>query len=110
MLHLGGTVSNSQSFEHFLAEARLDPEFEPLFQAELAAIRMVDQLVAELDKGRAALGLTKQDLAQKLQMNPAQVRRMLSKGGQNPTMKTFLQVAQSMGFELALVKSAPAKI
>lgn len=99
-------MSNAQSFEQFLTEAHLDPEFEPLFQAELAAIRMVDQLVAELDSGRESLGLSKQDLAQRLQMNPAQVRRMLSKGGQNPTLKTFLQVAQALGFELALVKSS----
>ena len=103
-------MSNAQSFEQFLTEARLDPEFEPLFQAELAAIRMVDQLVAELDSGRESLGLSKQDLAQRLQMNPAQVRRMLSKGGQNPTLKTFLQVAQALGFELALVKSSARNI
>lgn len=99
-------MSRSQSFEEFLSDARSDPEFEPLFQAELSAIRMVDQLVAELDRSRESLGLTKQDLAQRLQMNPAQVRRMLSKGGQNPTLKTFLQVAQAMGFELALVRSS----
>jgi DNA-binding phage protein len=66
----------------------------------------VDQLVNELDAVRQDSGLSKQELALRLQMNPAQVRRLFTKTGQNPTLKTFILVAQSMGLELALVKAS----
>jgi DNA-binding phage protein len=99
-------MNSSQSFDQFLTSARRDPDFEIEFQAELSAIRIVDQLVNELDGVRQDAGLSKQDLALRLQMNPAQVRRLFTKSGQNPTLKTFLLVAQSMGLELALVKAS----
>lgn len=99
-------MQSSQSFDEFLTSARQDPGFESQFQAELSAIRIVDQLVNELDEVRQDVGLSKQDLALRLQMNPAQVRRLFTKTGQNPTLKTFILVAQSMGLELALVKAS----
>ena len=99
-------MNSSQSFDQFLTSARQDPDFEIQYQAELSAIRIVDQLVNELDGVRQDSGLSKQDLALRLQMNPAQVRRLFTKSGQNPTLKTFLLVAQSMGLELALVKAS----
>jgi DNA-binding phage protein len=99
-------MQSSQSFDEFLTSARQEPDFESQFQAELSAIRIVDQLVNELDGVRQDAGLSKQDLAMRLQMNPAQVRRLFTKTGQNPTLKTFILVAQSMGLELALVKAS----
>ncbi len=99
-------MQSSQSFDEFLTSARQEPEFESQFRAELSAIRIVDQLVNELDGVRQDAGLSKQDLAMRLQMNPAQVRRLFTKTGQNPTLKTFILVAQSMGLELALVKAS----
>ena len=69
-------------------------------------IRKTDALINELLTEIRELNLSKQELAESVDLNPAFVRRFFSQKASNPTLKTVLAIASELGYELKLVKSS----
>ncbi|MEY4981411.1 MAG: hypothetical protein RL174_749 [Actinomycetota bacterium] len=79
-----------------------DPHFEDEFNRELAKIRMVDQIINQLDSIREAQGMSKAQLARKLSAEPANLRRLFSAESPNPTAGTVAEIALALGYKLTL--------
>jgi DNA-binding phage protein len=57
-------------------------------------------LVRALDDRRAALGMTKAELARRADLAPEAVRRPFSVDSPNPTIATLMALADALGLEL----------
>jgi transcriptional regulator with XRE-family HTH domain len=79
-----------------------DPEFLREYVAESIRIATIDRIVNELDTARAAVGLTKADLARAISAEPATVRRLFSSNHVNPTLGTLAEVAAALGMRVVL--------
>jgi DNA-binding phage protein len=85
-------------------EARMgDPAFAAVYRSARAGIDATDQLVRALDEARTKRGLTKAELARRIEATPEFIRRLLTAPGANPTMSTVLKVATALGYHLELV-------
>ena len=58
------------------------------------------------DQARERSGLTKADVARRIDAKPEIVRRLLTEAGSNPTMTTVLKVAAAVGCHLELVPNS----
>ncbi len=92
-------------FDRYFDEQMRDPQVRAAYEAARARIDAVDRLVRALDDARVALGLSKAELARRIGTDPAAVRRLLTAQGPNPTMETFVGLAQALGLDVQL---APA--
>jgi transcriptional regulator with XRE-family HTH domain len=80
-----------------------DPEAARIFFKDGLHITFVDDLINQLDDKRAELGINKTQLAKALGVEPANVRRLFSKGPKNPTLTTMIDLAFGLGLKLQLV-------
>ena len=95
-----------ESFEIYLNEQLENPDFRAKYEAELEVIRQIDRLVNELDAVRIQSEVSKERLANSLDVSGAQIRRLFSNPERNPTMKSFLAIASALGLEVQLVSSS----
>jgi DNA-binding phage protein len=93
------------AFDRYVDEQMKSPTFAAEYARVGAEIRAVDDLIRAVDDTRVALGMTKADLARKISTTPEAVRRLLTSGDANPTLKTILDVLEALGLRLAVVKS-----
>jgi DNA-binding phage protein len=96
-------------FDRYLGERMKDAEFAAAYTEARSEIASVDQLMRALDQAREEGGLSKADLARKMETQPEVVRRLLTTDEPNPTLGTVIKMARSMGYSLALVRSKPAR-
>lgn len=94
-----GTVSMKEVF------AGRGTEFHEASTRELQRIKKTDVLINQLLAELENQNLTKKNLADSLDLNPAFIRKLFSQSGVNPTLKTLIGVSSELGFELRLVRS-----
>ncbi len=70
-------------------------EFATDVQAELATI----QALAQLEKKRKSVGVTKATIARRLRTHAPVVSRMFNSGEANPTLRTFAKTLSAMGMQ-----------
>jgi transcriptional regulator with XRE-family HTH domain len=100
----GAKVAEFRSkFWDDLEEDLKDPEFAREFFKDGLYITFIDQLINDLDEKRIELGLSKAKLAETLGVEPANVRRLFSRGPKNPTLTTMVDIAFGLGMKLQLV-------
>ena len=97
------------AFDRYFQQRMKDPEFAGAYLDARGQIDSVDQLMRALDRAREEGGLSKADLARKMETQPEAVRRLFTAVEPNPTLGTVIKMARSMGYSLALVRSAPAR-
>jgi DNA-binding phage protein len=95
-------------FDRYFAERMKDDEFAAAYTEARNDIDSVDRLMRALDRAREEGGLSKADLARKMETPPEVVRRLLTTDEPNPTLGTVIKMARSMGYSLALVRSKPS--
>ncbi len=93
-------------FDRYFAERMKDPTFASQYRAARAEIDATDELVRALDAAREVEGITKAELARRIDAKPEMIRRLLTATGANPTMATVLKVAGALGYHLELVPNA----
>jgi transcriptional regulator with XRE-family HTH domain len=91
------------AFWAILEQEIKDPEFAREFFKDGLYIQSIDQLINDLDERRVELGLSKAKLAETLGVEPANVRRLFSRGPKNPTLTTMVDIAFGLGMKLQLV-------
>ena len=82
-----------------------DPEFRDAYLAARARIDAIGSVITELDAVRERQGLTKAELARRVGVSDAVIRRLFSAEERNPTMKTIVAVAAALGLELKVRRS-----
>jgi DNA-binding phage protein len=91
----------SKFWDH-LEEDLKDPAFARGFYSFGVQIKLIDQLLNELDEKRVELGVSKSELARALGVQPSNMRRLLGKGPKNPTLSTLVEIAFALGFKVTL--------
>jgi DNA-binding phage protein len=92
----------NSAFYQDLEKNLKDPEFAALFELEGMRIKMIDDLINQLDDLRLLEGNSKVDLARKLQVEPANVRRFFTSKRRNPTITSVVELALALGYKLTL--------
>ena len=66
-------------------------------------------ILQTLDTVRVDRGLTKAELATRIGVEPAAIRRLFSAPGQNPTLNTLVRIAKILRLELVVRATAEAR-
>jgi DNA-binding phage protein len=96
-------------FDRYFDERMKDPSFAAEYTQARAEIDAIDTLIRALDQARKRSGLTKADLARRIEAKPEIVRRLLTAAGGNPTMSTVLKLASAVGCHLELIPNTPSR-
>ena len=95
-------------FERRLEHDRKRRPHDRAFQGARSEIDAVDRsvraLLEEIDAARERKQLSKAALAERVDMPPETIRRLLTAAGQNPTVATLARLARALGLRLALVR------
>jgi DNA-binding phage protein len=97
--------------ERYLAARLGNPGYRAEYEAARRRIAQVDAFVEALDARRAAMGLTKAELARRAGMKPEAIRRLFSVERPNPTLSTLVALAGALDLEIRpqpLPSRAPA--
>ena len=98
--------------DRYFDERMQDPEFAAAYEAERAIVDSTDALVRLLDEARVLQGVSKADLARRIEARSEIVRRLFTASDSNPTLGTVLKLVNALGFHLELVpnrdSAAPA--
>ncbi len=92
-----------------LAENLKDPEFAREYHATAARVATIDAVVNALDEARVSAGLSKAELARRIGVEPATIRRLFSANPVNPTLGTVVEIAAVLGLRLR-VEPAPGDV
>ncbi len=79
-----------------------DPDFADGYQRSRARIDAIDGILQELDLERERRGLAKADIARKLNLQPAAIRRLLTGPEQNPKIGRLIDLAHALDLEVVL--------
>ena len=79
-----------------------DPAAGERYERTRRTVAAIRETLMRVDQARARAGLTKAELARRVGANPATVRRLLSSGRHNPTLKTVLEVCDALGMEVTV--------
>ena len=88
----------AQIRERRLAEPGMQERYE---RARRSAL-LTHQLLQLIDAEREKAGLTKAELASRIGTNPSAVRRLLTSGTSNPTLRTTLSLLDVLGLEVSV--------
>ena len=97
-------------FDQYFYERMKDPTFAAEYTKARAEIDAIDGLIRALDRARELSGLTKAELARRIDAKPEIVRRLLTDAGGNPTMSTVLKIASALGCHLELVPNSGRRV
>lgn len=93
-------------FDKFVDQKLKDPAFRAEYEKARAEIAATDAVIRALESARARGGLSKAELARRMDVKPEIVRRLLTDEGGNPTIATVLKVATTLGYHLELVPNS----
>lgn len=79
-----------------------NPEFAAAYQREAIRIKMIDDLINQLDDARTFEGISKTELALAIQQEPANVRRFFTSKRRNPTISSLIDISLALGFRIKL--------
>ncbi len=96
------TTSDNSEWQEFreqlLDDAEAREEYERTFHSTVVFREILQLVEAEREKA----GLSKAELAHRIGVNPASIRRLLTSESGNPTFKTMLGVFDALGLAFSL--------
>lgn len=97
-----------QTFFEGLEEDLQDPQNRSEFFTEFAVQMAMQSMIQQVDAMRAAISITKADLASRTGRDAVTIRRILTSKAANPTMRTLAELAVAVGAEWQLVPTKPS--
>jgi hypothetical protein len=88
--------------EHYFEKRLQDPIYRDAHKRATATVRAIDSLVYALDRARRQQHLSKAELARRVGVDPASMRRFFSTDAPNPTAHWLIQVALALGYRVNL--------
>lgn len=96
--------------ERYLRGRMSDPEYAAAYRQARERIDPVDILVRAMDARRIELDLSKAELGRRAGIAPEVVRRLLTVESPNPTLSTFVALADALNLAVAVTPATqPAK-
>lgn len=86
-----------------------DPVFRESYERARSRIDAIDRVINDLDAVREGQGLSKAELARRIGVSDAVIRRLFSAQDRNPTMKTIMEVAGALGLEVRVSPAAKTR-
>lgn len=87
-----------------------DPEFRAVYEQARQEIEQTDHVIRALDALRDDLGISKAELARRVNRNPSSIRRLFTSEQARPELTLIAAIATALGAEVRLVpKTAEAK-
>ncbi len=91
------------SFDRFFDKQMKDRKFAAAYRKARAEVDATDKLIRALDAVRVLGGISKADLARKIEAKPEILRRLFTAEQPNPTLNTVIRLATALGYHLKLV-------
>jgi hypothetical protein len=88
--------------ERYFDKRLKDPAYREAHKRATATVRAIDSLVYGLDRARRRQHLSKAELARRVGVEPASMRRFFSIDAPNPTAHWLVQVALALGYRVNL--------
>jgi DNA-binding phage protein len=89
------------------AERMRDEEFREAYEQAAGAIAQTDHIIRMLDELRADLGISKAELARRIDRNASSIRRLFTAHQARPELPLIAAIAEALGLRLALVPETP---
>ena len=96
-------TSKSSPFAEIRMQIEQDPTAQEESRANRRRIEMVNELVWAIDAQRIELGLSKAELARRVDRDASSIRRLFSSGG-NPEITLVAALADAVGMRVELAK------
>jgi ribosome-binding protein aMBF1 (putative translation factor) len=92
------------------AERARDPEFRAAYERAAGAIAQTDDIIRTLDELRVEMGVSKAELARRIDRNASSIRRLFTAQQARPELPLIAEIAEALGLRIAVVpESAEAK-
>jgi DNA-binding phage protein len=89
------------------AERMRNSEFRAAYEQAAAEIAQTDHIIRTLDELRAELGISKAELARRVDRNASSIRRLFTAHQARPELPLIAAIAEALGLRIALVPESP---
>ena len=86
-----------------------DPEYRAAYDQAAREIAQTDAVIRALDALRIDLGISKAELARRVNRNASSVRRLFTAGQVRPELPLIVTLADALGAELRVPASPPRR-
>jgi ribosome-binding protein aMBF1 (putative translation factor) len=83
-----------------------DPEYRAAYERAAREVAQTDAVIRQLDALRVDLGISKAELARRVNRNASSVRRLFTAGQVRPELPLIVALADALGAELRVVPRA----
>jgi ribosome-binding protein aMBF1 (putative translation factor) len=83
-----------------------DPEYRKAYERAAREIEQTDRVIGALDALRVDLGLSKAELARRIDRNASSIRRLFTAGRARPELPLVAAIADALGAEVRIVAKA----
>jgi transcriptional regulator with XRE-family HTH domain len=88
------------------AQRMQDPEYRAAYERTARELAQTDALIRELDALRVDLGISKAELARRVDRNASSVRRLFTASQARPELPLIVALADALGAEVRVVPRA----
>lgn len=81
-----------------------DPEYRLAYQRAAREIAQTDAVIQELDALRASMGISKAELARRVNRNASSIRRLFTASQARPELPLVVALADALGAEVRIVR------
>jgi ribosome-binding protein aMBF1 (putative translation factor) len=99
------TVLDTGLHERRLAKRMEDQEFRAAYEHSSREIEKTDQVIRALDELRADLGMSKAELARRINRNASSIRRLFTASSARPELPLVVAIADALGAEVKVVRN-----
>jgi ribosome-binding protein aMBF1 (putative translation factor) len=87
-----------------------DPEYRAAYERASREIAQTDAVIQELDALRVDVGMSKAELARRINRNASTIRRLFTASQVHPELPLVAAIAEALGAELRVVPRAGAPV
>jgi hypothetical protein len=84
-----------------------DPEYRDAYKRAAKEIAQTDQVIRTLDALRVDLGISKAELARRINRNASSIRRLFTASQARPELPLVAAIADALGAEVRIVPRTP---
>jgi transcriptional regulator with XRE-family HTH domain len=84
-----------------------DPEYRAAYERAAREIAQTDQVIRALDDLRLELGMSKAELARRINRNASSIRRLFTAQRARPELPLVAAIADALGAEIRVVPREP---
>jgi ribosome-binding protein aMBF1 (putative translation factor) len=88
------------------AERMQDPQYRAVYERAARELAQTDAVIRELDSLRVDLGISKAELARRVNRNASSVRRLFTASQVRPELPLIVALADALGAEVRVVPRA----